>query len=99
MNYSLKNLTIEEIESLHEYLEHNPAYDMFGEEVTMDDLEVNTEMDIIYPFSWLESSESNDSTGHNMVSERFGTKYAMLITKKQLDAEVKSNKENANQEN
>jgi len=96
MKQIIRTLTIAEIEALHSYLEQNPAYDVFENQITMDDLELDDEKNILYPYSWKTMSETNDSTGYNTVTEHYDIKYVLLLTKEQLDAEVNSTKQNAN---
>lgn len=96
MKQILRTLTIEQIEAVQNYLEQNPAWDRYEQPVEMDDLDMDVDGNIQYCYSWKTRSECNDSTGFNTVTEMYDEQYITLLTKEQLEAEVKSRKENAN---
>lgn len=96
MKQILRNLSIEQIEAVQNHLEQNPAWDRYEQPIEMDDLDMDVDGNIKYCYSWKTRSEGGDSTGFNTVTEMYDEQYVTLLTKEQLEAEVKSRKQNAN---
>lgn len=89
MKQALLQLSIEQLEAIHNYLQENPVYDRYEQPVEMDDLDVNENGDIGYCYSWKVRSECNESTGYNTVNEMYDEQYNILLTKHQLDKLIK----------
>jgi len=96
MKQILRTLTIEQIEAVQNYLEQNPAWDRYEQPIEMDDLDMDVDGNIQYCYSWKTCIDCDDCTGFNTVTEMYDEQYITLLTKEQLEAEVKSRKENAN---
>lgn len=94
MIQAFRNLKIEEIEAVNEYLESNPQYDRYDQPIEMDDLDMNGDGDIVYAYSWKTRAYTEEGHGIHHMVENYDEQYVTLLTKEQLENEVKSRKEN-----
>lgn len=81
LNY--KNFEESFIEKVEGYLFHNPATDFVDENVTMDDLYLDEKGNIVYLYSYKNTSYF-DKDSYQTTYETSDEKYAILISREQI---------------
>lgn len=94
MKQAIKNLPIETVEIINQFLEEHPAYDRYEQPVEMDDLDIDEDGNIVYCYRWKTRTHIEEGHGFHTLVENYDEEYAFLLTKEQLE-ELKKQKQNA----
>lgn len=88
LNY--KNFEQNVIETISEYLDANPQYDMFDDGILIHDLLMDANGNIVYAYSWKTKYHVEEGHGFHSIAETSDPKYAILLTREQLKNELQS---------
>lgn len=94
MKPAIKNLPIETVEIINQYLEDYPTYNLYDQPIEMDDLDVSGDGDIIYCYRWETRYSTEEGHGLYKTPENYNEEYVFLLTSNQLKDLIKI-KENA----
>lgn len=88
---NLKKLSIAEAEAVHNYFDHHQPKDLYDNHVDIDELEIDDEGDIVYPYAW-ETYLEEGADGNNGYNSQYGSRnvqYETLLTKQELESIIK----------
>lgn len=90
----INKLSEDEIEVLETFINENPQFDDADEKIQLDDLQIDSDGNIEYLYT-CDAKVYFDEDSKQSTTEYTNHKYVILMTKKQLEESVKSNKQNA----
>jgi hypothetical protein len=77
---NLKQLSIEKVEVINEYLINNPKFNYIGQPIEMDDLDINKDGDIVYPYKSKIRTYTEEGHGIHTMTETYDVEFETLLT-------------------
>lgn len=90
LNINHKNFEQNVLETIAEYLDANPQYNMHDDGIVFGDLLMDSNGNIVYAYSWKTTHHTEEGHGFHSIAETSDPKYAILLTREQLKNELQS---------